>query len=274
MRRRPRSPGVTYATPPLSVAGDDVLAGRLAQAGLDVRGGPEPGGVVVVGGAVGERAATAGRAAADGAHPFVLWPPGVSAADADALGARAEEAGVEVGVARPAPSRAAAALGAGRATLVSLALAAPPRGALDAGGALGGALDLVLTLVGRGAVGRLDAAAERDGVDLRALAASVRFRSGAFAQVWIQTGDGAGTRLYASRPGSHVEASSLGAPLVAHGRPDGPRTTPPPTAPGDPLVAEVAAFAEAVGAGRRPAYALDAALDTLRLVERVQGHLR
>ena len=267
MRRRPRSPAVTYAAPPLSVVGDDALADRLSRAGLGVHGALTPGGVVVVGGAVGERAARAGRAAAGGAHPFVLWPPGVSAADADALGARAEEAGVEVGVARPAPSRGVAALGGWTAGLVSLALPAPPGGVLGAGGALGGALDLVLALVGGGAVGRLDAAAERDGADVQALAASVRFRSGAFAQVWI--GGGVGPRLHASRSGSHVEATSFDALLVVTGRP-----APPAPRRVDPLVAEVAAFADAVGAGRRPAYGLDAALDTLRLVERVQGHLR
>ena len=273
MRRRSRLPRVTSPpTPPLSVVGDDDLADRLGEAGLAVTPAPVPGGAVVVGGAVGERAAAAGRTAAAGAHPFVLWPPGVSAEDADALGARAEEAGVEVGVGRPALSRPAAALGSWTAGLVSLSLTAPPGAALGAGGALGGALDLVLALVGPSAVGRLDAAAERDGADLRALAASVRFRSGAFAQVWVRAGGAERVALYASRPGSHVEATALDRPLVVAGRPAGVRPAAPP--PTDPLVAEVAAFVEAVGAGRRPAYGLDAALATLRLVERVQSHLR
>ncbi|MDT0631756.1 hypothetical protein RQM47_05450 [Rubrivirga sp. S365] len=263
---------MTYAAPPLSVLGDDDLADRLDRAGLPIAGAPSAGGVAVVGGAVGQRAAAAGRVAAAGAHPFALWPPGVSAADADALAARAEEAGVEVGVARPALARGAAGLGGWTAGLVSLSLAAPPDGALGAGGALGGALDLVLALVGRGAVGRLDAAAERDGARLRALAASLRFRSGAFAQVWLRADEDAGglaTSLHASRPGSHIDATRLDRPLVVSGQPA------PPAAPdADPLVAEVAAFVRAVGAGRRPAYGLDAALATLRLVERVQGHLR
>lgn len=257
---------MTPATPPVSVVGDDALADRLA-ATCRVETVPSSGGVVVVAGPVGERAAAAGRAAATGAHPFVLWPPGVSAADADALSARAEEAGVEVGVARPALGRPAAGLDGWTARLVSLSLPAPPDGALGAGGVVGGALDLVLALVGRSAVARLDAAAERDGARLVALAASLRFRSGAFAQVWVG-GKGSST-LYASRPGSRVEATALDRPLAVEERP----APPAPPAP-DPLAAEVAAFAEAVRAGRRPAYGLDAALGTLRLVERVHGHLR
>ena len=276
MRGRPVRGPVTPPAPPLAVLGDDDLTGRLARAGWAVVDEPEPGGVAVVGGAVGGRAAAAGRAATAGAHPFVLWPPSVSAADADALAARAEEAGVEVGVARPDAARGAAGLDGWTARLVSLSLVAPAENALGAGGALGGALALVLALVGGGAVGRLDAAAERDGAALRALAASVRFRSGAYAQVWLRTDHDAPERvaLYASRPGSHVEATRLDRPLVVAGRPAPPDESGTDGGGADPLVAEVGAFARAACAGRRPAHGLDAAHATLRLVERVQGHLR
>ena len=250
--------------PSVSVVGDDRLAERLAAAGCPVV--PTAGGVVVVAGPVGDRAAAAAAAASTGAHPFVLWPPGHSPADADALAARAEEAGVEVGVERPALSRPAASLGGWTARLVSLSVPGPPSGVLDAGGAVGGALDLVLALVGRGAVARLDAAAERDGTQLTAFAASLRFRSGAYAQVWVG-GDGP-VALYASRPGSRVEATTLDVPLTVVGAPT------PPAPPVDALADKVAAFADAVRAGRRPEYGVDAALGTLRLVERVHAHLR
>jgi predicted dehydrogenase len=262
--------------PTVAVVGDVALARRLALAGLAPAVG-EPAAAVVVGGPVGERAAVAGRAVARGAHAFVLWPPGVSAAELDALGSRAEEAGVEVGVARPLET---AALLAGRpvgwtARLVTLSAVAAPGGPLARAGwpaLLAGALDLAAALAGSHAAARLDAEAERDGAALRAVALAVRLRNGAFAQVALRRSPQADrdeVALYASRPGSRVEARSFRGPLCLDGAPTGPTAS---VAAG--AAAEAGAFARAVSAGRAPAYPLGDALATLRLVEQAQERLR
>ena len=260
-------------TPTVAVVGDAALAGRLSRAGLAEASVPYAD-VVVVGGPPGERAEAAGRAVARGAHAFVLWPPGVSAAELDALGARAEEAGVEVGVARPL---ATAALLAGRpeawaARLVTLSAAAAPGRPLARAGwptLLAGALDVAAAFAASRDVARLDAEAERDGAALRAVAVAVRFRNGAFAQLSLRQAahaDRDEVSLYASRPGSRVEARSLRGPLCLDG---GAAPAPPRPAPD-----EAVSFVRAVAAGRPPGYVVSDALATLRLVERVQERLR
>lgn len=263
--------------PSVAVVGAPSLAARLGAAGVPVVSISEAG-VVVVGGAVGDRVAVAREAVSAGRAAFLLWPPGVSVAEAVTLGARAEEAGVEVGVARPL---GVGPLLAGRpdgwaARLVTLTVTAAPGGPLDAAGwtvGLAAALDVCATLAASSDVARLDAEAERDGSAVHAAAVTVRFRTGALAQIALRTSAQAAAdevALYASGPAGRVEARSLAGPLCVEvdGRPT--FTTPTP----DPEAAEVLAFVEAVG-GERPApAALDAALDTLRLIERVQERLR
>ncbi len=265
--------------PALAVVGAPALADRLRRAGLAVGADVAAATTVVVGGPPGDRVARAREVVSGGGHAFLLWPPGVSAGEAATLGARAEEAGVEVGVARPL------GLGvlAGRpdewtARLVTVtAVAAPAGRLLDAGwpALLASALDLTTTLAASRDVARLDAEAERDGGRLRAVALSARFRTGALAQVLLRSSEQVAADevwLYASRPGSRIEARSLDGPLCveAEGRP----AVLAPTSSWPPDVAEVAAFVAAVRAGRPAPYALDDALGTLRLVERVQARLR
>ncbi len=266
-------------TPVLAVTGAPALADRLRQAGLAVADGADAASVVVVGGAPGERVARAREVVGRGAHAFLLWPPGISTEEATALGARAEEAGVEVGVARPLPLGVLAGRPDGwAAQLVTLSIVTAPDGPLAAAGwpsLLAGALDLTTTLAASRAVARLDAEAERDAGQLRAIALSARFQTGTLAQILVRTSDQVEAdevALYASRPGSRVEARSLDGPLCVEA--DGRSTVFSPPLDLAPDVAEIAAFAAAVHAGRPAPNALDDALDTLRLVERVQGRLR
>lgn len=263
--------------PSVAVLGVPALAARLGAGSIPVVPASEAA-VVVIGGDVGSRARIAREAVSAGRAAFLLWPPGVSVTEAVALDARAEEAGVEVGVARPL---GVGGLLAGRpetwtARLVALSLVAAPGGPLDAAGwthRLGGALDVCATLVASTDVARLDAEAERDGPAIRAAAVAVRFRNGAFAQIDLRASalvEDDAVALYASGPGGRVEARSLAGPLCVEtdGRPA--FTTPTP----DPEAAEVLDFLDAVADGRRAPHGLDDAVATLRLVERVQERLR
>ena len=266
----------------LTVVGAPALAARLAPLATPTASGaaPAPGPrVVVVGGPVEARVAHAARAVGGGAHVFLPWPPATAARDAELLAARAEEAGVEVGVARPLGARALAGVPSGwAARLVTLTLVARTGGPLAGAGwpgLLAGAVDLCATLAGARDPGRLDAVAERDGDALRAVALAGRFETGAYAQAVVRFSDHAPAdevALYAARPGSRVEARSLDEPLRVEPPPGDARALPPP--PGDALADEVAAFVQAVEAGRPPAYGLGAALAALRLVERVRDQLR
>ena len=257
----------------VSVVGDAALAARLPSR-LDSE---RDGRVVVVGGPAADRVGHAVEAVAGGAHAFLLWPPG-RATEADGLAARAEEAGVEVGVARPLG--ATAALGGvpdrWAARLVTLAVVAPLDGALAAGGwpvLLAGALDVCTTLA-RAEGAHLDARGERDGDALRAVAFAARFDNGAYAQATVRFSDHVAARevsLYASRPGSRVEARSLAGPLCVEG--DG-RAAAPSSAGGEGEAGEVAAFLAALAAGRRAPHGLHRALATLRLTEQLQERLR
>ena len=251
----------------LRAAGAEVVAvdagdGAAAEAAAALAASAD---VVLVDGAVGERAG-ATRAAVDaGAHVFLAWPPGVSADEATALVARADEAGVEVGVARPLP---VAGLLAGcppgwTARVAALALDTVPGGVLariPAAHRLAGALDLCTTLAASTDPARLDAA-----VDGGLTTVSLRLRTGASAVVALRAGAEAdAVRLVASGGGTTVEARSLGGPLCVDG------VHPAPAAPEH----EAVAFLRAVATGRHAPFPLDRALATMRLVERVLARLR
>ncbi len=266
--------------PHVTIVGAPDLAARLGLPSRDATSAGERR-VVVVGGPVEDRVARASQAVGSGAHAFLLWPPAVSASAAGALGDRAEEAGVEVGVARPLGATAALAgvPDGWAARLVTLALVARLDGPLARAGwatLLAGALDLCATLADGRDVGRLDAVAERDGRALRAIVLAGRFDNGAYAQATVRFSDHVAqdeVALYASRPGSRVEARSLAGPLCVEAEGRGAALAPHPPHP-DADAAEVGAFVVAVAAGRPAPYALDDALATLRLVERVQERLR
>ena len=265
---------------PLTVVGAPALAARLSASSAPRAEGTR-GGIVVVGGPVERRVDVAAEAVGAGAHAFLLWPPAASASAAEALADRAEEAGVEVGVARPLGATAAlSGVPSGwAARLVTLGLVARVDGPLAAAGwptLLAGALDLCATLAAARDVTRLDAVAERDRDALRAVALAARFENGAYAQATVRFSDHVAedeVALYAARPGSRVEARSLAGPLCVEAEGSGaPVAAAPPAS--DPEVAEVEAFVAAVAAGRPAPYALDDALATLRLAERAQERLR
>jgi len=268
------------SSPSISVVGAPDLAARVERAGEGER-------IVVVGGPVRERVAWATRAVSAGAHAFLLWPPAADAGAAETLAARAEEAGVEVGVERPLGAGAALAgvPDGWAARLITLSLVAPLGGRLAAAGwptLLAGALDVCTSLAAARDVTRLDAVAERepqadtDQADaLRAVALAARFENGAYAQAVVRFSDHADTdevALYASRPGSRVEARSLTGPLCVEA--EGHPAAVAPAPPDDAEAAEIEAFARAVAARQPAPYPLHRALATLRLAARVQDRLR
>ena len=248
------------------------VAEALRAAGLAVSDDarPEPGVVVVVGGPTGERAARTRGALDAGAHAFLAWPPGVSPAEADALAARADEAGVEVGAARPLPVGALlAGVPAGSTSrLTTLTLEAALGGVLGAvppAHRLAGALDLCASLAGTHDAARVEAAA-----DGPLTAVAVRFRTGAVAHVALRA-DAPDERfaLAASGLGATVDARAMAGPLCVDGH---------ATPPADDTH-EAVAFVRAVASGRRAAraemwFSLDRAVATMRLVEEVRTRLR
>ena len=260
---------------------------RLVRAGVEVIGqaGPENArvltelaSVVVIGGAVGERFEAAHTVVSEGCHVFLAWPPGVSTKEAKRLAARAEEAGVEVGAARPL---AASALLRARpegwaARLVTLELAASPTGRFAQtpwSHRIAGALDLCATLADHRDAARLDAQADRENGLLRAVALSIRFGTGAYVQAVLRVDDADAFRLDASGPGARLSARSLDGPLCIE-RGDARRQ---PVAEPDPLapdIREAVLFIEAVSAGHRAPFALADALATMRLAEAVGEKLR
>lgn len=251
------TPDAPLQPPPpvvVAVVGEAPEAVRaLGAAGVHVRGAEAdgPARIVVVAGPVEGRAAAVRAAVAAGQHAFVAWPPG-ALAEAEALVRDAEEAGVEVGVERPLALPDA---GAGApARLVAVTLCVPgtawPR-------ALAAALDVACRHAGSREAARLDAEAERDGAALRAIAVSVRFRTGAFAQVLVHTADAA------ADAGADAAAATVFAAGVA--------TVLGPTAA---LADEALAFVHAIAARQPPPFSLDDALATMRLAERVMSALR
>lgn len=242
------------------------VAAALVAAGLDVHG-PDAlaaGAVAVVGGTVGTRAGLARAAVDAGAHAFVAWPPGIAPAEADALAARADEAGVEVGVARPLPL--GGLLGgvpagwASRLTTLSLESAAEAPGVRVPSLTLAGALDVCAALARTSDAARIEAAAEGGLVAL-----TVRFRTGAVAHVSLRTGAETDRFvLAASGPGALVEARARHGPLCVDGQASRVGVTEP----------EAVAFVRAVGAGQAVPYSIEHALATMRLVELVRAKLR
>lgn len=252
----------------LRAAGFETLAGDAALAArCDL---------VVVGGE--GRADRLREVLARGAHAFVAWPPAESVEAAERLAATAEEAGAEVGVARPLPlGRLLAGRPAGwRARLATVELGAAPGGRLGAASPaarLAGGLDLCAALVGRRALARVDAEAHLgpDGAP-GAVAAALRFRNGAFATLVVREARHARAdevSVFAAGAAGTLTARSLDGPLCLDGAPlaGGPGDAAPPDAD------EAAAFAAAVRSGAPAPFSLHDAIATMRLAERVARRL-
>jgi predicted dehydrogenase len=236
------------------------------------------------------------RAAAnEGAHVFLEWPPATGLDEAERLGHLAEEAGVEVAVARPLPigplldGRPAE----WRPRLLALTLDAGPGDALGVlpwPHRLAGALDLCVGLARSAEVLRVEAEADREGARLRAVALGLRFRNGVYAQAVLherpRAVDAAERfRLDAAGGGLRLSARALEGPVcleqegppAAGDRPANPAPAAafgpvPPALP--PAVRELADFLGAVAAGRPAPVSILDAVHTLRLVERLMERLR
>ncbi len=224
------------ALPPVAAVGAGV-AEALAAAGLVVDAAAR---AVAVGGAQPERLAGLRAAVAAGRHAFAAWPPG-TLQEAEALVRDAHEAGVEVGVERPVSFAGGAASRLVTVTLLTDG-AAWPR-------ALASALDVCASVAGSREAAHVSAHAERAGAALVAVAMTVRFRNGAFAQALVRTGATPGLTVYAA----------------------GEETA---YVPADAFADEARAFLRSLAAGSAPPFPLDDALATLRLVERVMDALR
>ena len=234
-------------------------------------------------GTPGRRVERAEAALRQGRHLFLEWPPAASAAKAERLAARAEEAGAEVGVSRPLrfhPLFDAVPEGA-RAQLVTARARWASGGGPCQRQALTDALDLCGVLAGSrgGAAGvrRLDAqaappssdGASGGGADARfgAVAAGLRFHSGTYATLDLRRARSDGDdesappqrRLYAAGP-----AFELNADL----------DDPEGTAREKLLRQETRAFLRALAAGRPAPVSLLDARPAMRLTERIMQRLR
>ncbi len=219
---------------------------------------PPPLDVLFVAAPVAERYALVCAAARQGAAVFSEWPAALSLRESAALVALAQEAGVTVGVSRTLRFHPALHQVDEASRLVLLRRTVPEGTSLLGGYALAELVDLCLYLTEAPALTRLDAQAARDAMRApRAVAFTLRFQNGAYAQVAAHPGAAAALHLYACTSGTTLDVS-LALPTsleAAH-------------------TAETAAFLDAAVQGKAaPVTPLDA-LQTLRLVERVWARLR
>jgi len=242
-------------------------------------------------------------ALAEGTPVFLAWPPTAGPAEAEALVAAAEEAGVEAGASRPLPAAPLLAVrpAGWAARLIALDLATHPDAGDDGDDdasdplagrpwphRLAGALDLCAALARSRDVLRVEAEAERGpGRTLRAVAFTLRFRNGAYAQAAVTEAvapltPSARFRLFATGGGVRVEARGWDGPLCVDGSfstsSPGSETRDPLPAGADPettaAAREALDFLTAVAAGRPAPFSVHDALDTLRLTERLMERLR
>lgn len=199
-------------------------------------------------------------AAKRGVHVLLDWPPAASLPECEAIVRLAEEAGVEVGISRPLRWMPALAERPGdwRASLTLLDgtvagdVPAWPRHVADAA-------DVCCALARSASIRRADAAAVRTGAAWpEAVAFTLRFHSGAYAQVGLRRGDATTTTVYAADAGHQLSTTLSGAALgldIA-------------------LEAETQAFLDALGAGQPAPVSILDGLQTMRLVERLMERLR
>ncbi len=223
--------------------------------------------LLVVGGPVAGRAAAVVAAAARGVAAFVEWPPAPGLREAHALVRLGEETGTDVGVARSmrfAPSLACAGVrpggGASSAAWPLVVVDATATGPLLGGHVLADLVDLAACLTRGTGLRRLDARLVRDAAHAPvALAAALRFTSGAYAQIALapaQEGASPRRRVTAAGPGSgpagHLD---LGPERAAA------------------LDAETRAVLDAAARGAPPPVTALDALALVRLLERVAARL-
>ncbi|NNF56807.1 MAG: Gfo/Idh/MocA family oxidoreductase, partial [Rhodothermaceae bacterium] len=228
-------------------------------------------------------------AVAQGAHVFLDWPLTTSLSEAEQLAQFAEEAGVEIGVARPLPVTGllAARPDGWRPRLATMTLVGSGHDATQDGADLpwpqriAGLVGLALALAGSADVQRLDAEADRGaGARLHAVVFSLRFRNGTLVHAHLREGTPApedAFRLDASGQGLRVSARALRGPLIIESQDSaslsdaGPRAMPSRTSAD---TQELTAFIEAIAAGQQAPVSILDGLRTMRLVEQVMERLR
>ena len=239
--------------------------------------------------ATAERFAIAHAAVAQGVHVFLEWPPTTSADETERLGQRAEEAGVEVGLAQPLSTAPLlkALPSDWRPRFATIALTTGAHAGTDAVSGLpwtrrlAGITSLCLCLAQSSDVQRADAEADRSGGPHRALAFSLRFRNGVYTQAVLRDAAHPVSHLERFRleavGGSHtLRAHALAGPLcvVPADRESSPLDMHASLAPIRPQSLELEAFLEAIQQGRSSLFSLIDGLHTLRLVERLLERLR
>lgn len=233
---------------PLLEVRSDVLRRRGGHRGrVDTVDGLD---LIFIGVPPSERFEAASSALRGGANVFLEWPPTTSIRECARLVRLAEEAGLEVAVSRPL--RMGVRDVSWRPRLISMEI----EGADSITHALADAVDLACALARSGSVQRVEAEAVYDDDRVPVAAGlSVRFHNGAFAQALIRPGGASqGVRLFASTSGREIERI-VNVDAVA-------------------LAEETRGMLRAVEEGQPPPLSALDALQTLRIVERVQGVLR
>jgi len=212
-------------------------------------------------------------------HVYLEWAPATSLRECKALVRLAEEAGVEIGVSRPLRFHAFwNTLPADfHATLISLSGGFTGT-LLDQ---LADSLDLCASLSGSTSVQRIEAEAVRgEGARTTAVAFSLRFHNGAYAQVnFGQRSPEYATHLYLAGGDVHLDVD-LGEPILTEpsisrenaGTPLALETTPVEVS--SPISLETRGFVEAILSERTPPVTVLDGLHTMRLIERVMERLR
>jgi len=221
--------------------------------------------------------AIAEAAAKHGVHVFLEWAPATSVRECEALVRLSEEAGVEVGVSRPLrfhPLHEHLASGWHASLMV---FSGPLNGAVSE--QLADTVDLCTALSGSTSVQRIEAEAVRsEGVRPAALAYSLRFHNGAYAQVSFgQRPPDTPPRLYLAGGDTHLEVELLGDVLTKASTSLENATSGLAfeSASGTSLIErETCGFVEALIEGRPPPVTVLDGLSTMRLVERVMERLR
>lgn len=221
--------------------------------------------LLFIGTASSDRYHLAGKALRGGVHLFLEWPPATSIIECAELMRVAEEAGLECGVSRPlrfSPLLDPVHDG-WRADVISLTLSGDSLPTNNGGAVrpaaqalLADGVDLACFLAGTSSVRRVDAAAASRNLARRdATLFSLRFHSGAYVQGLIRL-DG---------PADPITIYASGQDFCIEG---------PLDAAEDVLRRETTAFLTAIAGGRPgPVSAFDA-LQTMRIVERLQALLR
>lgn len=220
---------------------------------------------VFLGAATADRYRLASAVLRCGVHLFLEWPPAASMRECSDLVRLADEAGLACTVSRPlrfCPRLKPAADG-GRADIVSMVLRREPLTSADEGSvglspgtAMADAVDLACFLTKSSSVRRVDAAAANGKSGRRdATLFSLRFHSGAYAQVLIRMdGSAPRSRVYAAGENLHIDGA-----LEMNE---------------DALLGETEAFITALRERRTAAVSAFDALQTMRIVERLQSVLR